>query len=265
MKINAEIIKDSINEYGVRITSFILTYPRFIHAEMLTHRVFSRNAASSRAIPINKMIDDVIANTAIPIHWGKNQKGMQAESEIDEGDIGKCIEIWTKARDNAIEQARELVKLNVHKQVVNRLLEPFMFIRVLLTGTEFNNFFELRSHKAAQPEIDALATMMKDLYERNKPQLLKFEEWHIPFSDRMPEGIDFKTQLKIATARAARLSYNNFLGEIDVDKDVVLHDDLLQSKHMSPFEHCARVESRKWYDNFFSWKSYRNILNHGRR
>lgn len=259
--ITAKLIKDSISPSNNRITTFILEYPRFIHAEMMTHRVFSRNAASSRAIPIKKMIEDVEKNTAVPIHWGANQKGMQADQEIDEKQIISAKLIWYRSRDLAIEQAKKLMELGVHKQICNRLVEPFVNIRVLLTGTEFDNFFKLRAHKAAQPEIRNLAYKMQDLYKTNKPELKEFGEWHIPFSEYMPENADINTQLKIATARAARLSYNTFEGIMDVEKDIKLHDSLLTEGHFSPFEHCAKSDwVRQNTGNFKFWKQYRSIV-----
>jgi thymidylate synthase ThyX len=259
--ITAKIIKDSISPANSRITTFILEYPRFIHAEMMTHRVFSRNAASSRAIPIKKMIEDVNKNTAAPIHWGANQKGMQADEEVSEKIKNDAKIIWYHSRDLAVKQATKLMDLGIHKQICNRLLEPFVNIRVLLTATEFDNFFKLRAHKAAQPEIRDLAYKMQDLYNSNKPELKEFGEWHVPFSEYMPENSDINTQLKIATARAARLSYNSFAGIMDVEKDITLHDSLLSEGHFSPFEHSAQSD---WVEqktgNFKFWKQYRSLV-----
>lgn len=258
--ITAKIIKDSINPHGCRITTYILQYPRFIHSELMTHRMFSRNAASSRAIPIDKMIEDVLTNPAQPIHWGKNQKGMQAYEEISNDDSIKARLIWFEARDLIIEQARKLYFLGVHKQVCNRLLEPFVNIRVLLTATEFSNFFKLRAHHAAQPEIKDLAYKMLGEYETSKPEVLPIGKWHIPFSDKMPEDIDDETKLKVAIARAARVSYNTFEGVINIEKDIQLYDKLLSEEHFSPFEHCARCyNGESMFDNFSGWISYRKL------
>jgi len=259
--ITAKIIKDSISHSNKRITTYILEYPRFIHSEMMTHRVFSRNAASSRAIPIKKMIENVQKNTAVPIHWGANQKGMQADEEVDKNTICHAKILWYHSRDLVIEQVKKLMELGIHKQICNRLLEPFVNIRILLTATEFDNFFKLRAHKAVQPEIRDLAYKMLDLYNTNKPEFKEFNEWHIPFSEYMPENSDINTQLKIATARAARLSYNTFDGEMNVDKDIALHDSLLAEGHFSPFEHCAQAD---WHEqktgNFKFWKQYRSLI-----
>jgi thymidylate synthase ThyX len=258
--ISAKIIKDSVNIHGCRITTFILEYPRFIHSEMMTHRMFSRNSASSRAIPIQKMIQDVIDNPAEPVHWGKNQKGMQAYEEISREDAEKARELWLQARDLAIDQVRKLHDIGIHKQVCNRLLEPFVNMRVLLTATEFNNFFKLRAHHAAQPEIRELAYKMLHEYKTNTPENLLIGDWHIPFSEKMPEGIESDLKLKIATARAARVSYNTFDGEINIEKDVDLYERLLSEGHLSPFEHCALCcYGNTRFDNFYGWMSYRKL------
>ena len=161
MSIKAEIIADSISPVGYRLTTFILEYPRFIHAEIMTHRVFSKNAASSRAIPIEKMIEQVETNPAMPVWWGKNQSGMQAKEELDDNnkkefyfDLGDewseligydtpkqlAQEVWLKARDEAIVNVHRLNKIGLHKQIANRLLEPWFNIRIILSGTDFDNF-----------------------------------------------------------------------------------------------------------------------------
>ncbi len=221
--------------------------------------MFSRNAASSRAIPINKFIEDVSSNPALPIHWGKKQKGMQADDEVDDEVKAKAIQIWHEAKEDAIKHAKKLHDLGLHKQVANRIMEPFFHITTLVTATEFKNFFKLRAHKAAQPEIRDLAYKMLELYETNQPTEKNFGEWHIPFGDQYLTGLSIREKLKIATARSARISYKNFEGEINLDKDYKLHDDLLSEGHFSPFEHSAICEAGV-YDNLDCWKSYRYII-----
>lgn len=259
--ITAEIVADSVNvtSRNKRITSFVLTYPRFIHSEVLTHRMLSKNSSSSRAIKIDKFIEDVLTDPAMPIHWGKMQSGMQADEEVDEETKTKAMMIWNEARDAAVVYAKKLKDLGLHKQVVNRLMEPFFHMKVLLTGTEFDNFFKLRAHEAAQPEIRELAYKMRDAMAESKPTELKIGEWHIPFGDKFVDGFSIEKKLKIATARAARVSYNNFNGEINFEKDYELHDRLLKEGHFSPFEHCA-VADFGVFDNFCQWKSYRYII-----
>ena len=255
--IEAQIIKDSVNSVGNRITTWVLTYPRFIHSELMTHRAFSRNASSSRAIPIEKMIKAVEDNPAMPEYWGLNQKGMQASEEADKEQIAEAKKRWLLARDNAVAQARHLLDVGLHKQIVNRVLEPFTHMTVILTATEYGNFFALRAHKDAQPEFQILAHKMLELYNNSKPQSLGEGEWHIPFSENMPD-VDVATKIKIATARCARVSYLTFDGKIDVAKDIELHDQLSTSGHWSPFEHVA--SSAPLYEqtgNFVGWLQYR--------
>ena len=148
-----------------RITTFVLTYQRFIHAELLTHRVFSRNSASSRAIPTAKYIEMVESNPSMPMEWGKNRPGMQSTELLSSEDEAAAKQIWLDAAKDAVKNARRLAELKAHKQVANRLLEPFLYITTVLTGTEWDNFFALRVHEDAQPEIRELATRMKKLYE----------------------------------------------------------------------------------------------------
>lgn len=337
-KISAEIVADSIDSRGNRITSFLLTYPRFIHGEIMTHRMFSRNSASSRAVPFNKMVKMVEEDPFIPIAWQKTHKGMQGTEYIEneyttnhtnpgDNDLDKCIEEWLYARNGAVLQAKELNQLGVTKQLCNRLLEPFMWHTILVTATEYDNFFELRcpqytfnanlgdgdkdyvfkskkdaiewfdkytgieyekpkdllswlknNKSAAEIHIQALAESMWDAMNESTPNQLENSQWHIPFGDRVhPEQLasctGFSTsdydwynkelwyKIKIATARCARLSYMTFDGNIDYEKDIKLHDRLLESKHASPLEHCAQCQdSDAWYANFKGWQSYRNKL-----
>jgi len=259
--ITAKIVADSINVSirDKRITSFVLTYPRFIHSELMTHRMFSRNAASSRAVPISKFIEDVLTDPALPIHWGANQKGMQADNEVDEATKIKAMQIWNEARDSAVNHAKKLNELGIHKQVTNRLMEPFFHITTLVTATEYDNFFKLRAHSAAQPEIRDLAYKMQDAMHHSIPVKKEMGEWHIPFGDKFSDGLSLEEKLKVATARAARVSYKTFDGEINYNKDYTLHDQLLSEGHYSPFEHCAKA-SYGINDNFSQWISYRKIV-----
>jgi thymidylate synthase ThyX len=259
--ITAKIVADSVNVSlrDKRITSFILTYPRFIHSELMTHRMFSRNAASSRAIPILKFIEDVLTDPAVPTHWGAKQKGMQADNEVDEETKIKAMLIWNEARDSAVSHAKRLNELGIHKQVVNRLMEPFFHITTLVTATEYENFFKLRAHSAAQPEIRELAYKMQDAMHHSIPARKEMGEWHIPFGDKFSDGLSLEEKLKVATARAARVSYKTFNGEINYDEDYTLHNQLLAEGHFSPFEHCAKADYGI-NDNFSQWISYRKLI-----
>jgi len=296
--IKAEIITDSINSHGNRLTTYVLEYPRFIHAEVLTHRVFSKNASSSRAIPIEKMIQQVVDNPAVFVWWGKNQSGMQAKEELSSdkphyeslSPKQMAQNIWLQARDKAVDEARALMNLGCHKQIANRLLEPWQTIRVILSGTEFENFFALRAHADAQPEIQVLAYKMLEEYNKSQPKQLKVGEWHVPFGDRLdssrvydlfkkqfPDDAQFdiissvlhfyeenprlsEIKRKISVARCARVSYLNHEGNDDYEADMKLCDRLLGSipRHMSPTEHIAQCQSNSDYiGNFRGFKQYR--------
>jgi thymidylate synthase ThyX len=179
--IKAEIIADSINSFDNRITTFVLTFPRIVLAEFNTHRALSRNSASSRAIPFAKMLKMVQENPFIPIRWMKEHKGMQGTEFHEEWHEHTLRSYWLSARDMAISNAIILDGLEVTKQLCNRLLEPFMWHTVIVTGTEWENFFALRAHKDAEIHIADLAQKMLDAYNSNTPQSLQSGKWHIPF------------------------------------------------------------------------------------
>lgn len=258
---SVEIIKDSISVAGNRITTMKLVYPRFIHAQMMAHRVFSRNASSSRAVPFNTMIRNIIDNTAIPLTWGKNQAGMQASDSSVE--IEKAYKLWIEARDEAICKAKKIHDLGLHKQHVNRLLEPFMLIEVLVTATEWNNFFDLRCDDDAQPEIQHIARLMQEALFESKPVL---RSYHIPFVDDSlitnDDYCDMLYAMKLSTARCARVSYFLRDGTQDNEKDLELHDRLVGSEpiHASPTEHQAIAIDNEYNRNFFGWSMYRNLV-----
>lgn len=272
--IEAKIITDSISPNRVRLTTFSLEYPRFIHSELMTHRLFSRNASSSRAIPVDKIISRIKNEPAMPIHWGLNQKGMQAEKEADPVTGAVCESLWLQARDAAVDIASTMSSMGIHKQVVNRLLEPFSHIAVVLTATDFDNFFALRCHKDAQPEIKQLAEKMRDIYYSHTPTKIAYGQWHLPFirpEERLAPG-NYDTKLgspkneslliKASTARCARVSYlTHDKKNPTIDEDVALHDRLLASKHMSPFEHIATPAATMDYvGNFRGWIQYRKTI-----
>ncbi len=248
MTYNAKILADSISPDGVRLTTFEVTFPRIVLAEFNTHRMFSRNSASSRAIPVKKMIERVMETPYIPSSWGKNQKGMQAEEEVSDVLVGKARDHWFRARDRAVEQAQDLFDLGIHKQLTNRLLEPFMWHTCIVTATEWDNFFHLRNNKDAHPDIQIPARMMQELYESQEPERLDYGEWHLPLVSKEelfeacsgPDDIGFILLRSISAARCARVSYLTHEGKRDPEKDIELHDRLLKSGHMSPFEHVAR-------------------------
>lgn len=257
MTITAKVIADSIADGSPRLTTLQLRYPRFIHAEFMTHRVFSRNASSSRAIPVERMIQDVIDDTAMPIHWGKNQKGMQAREELESGETS-----WIYARDAAVYNAEIMMDRGYHKQIVNRILEPFQHINVLVTATEWDNFFALRDHPDAQPEIQALARAMKEAMENSTIDELNGDrEWHMPYCS---DFIGTSENKKVSAARCASVSYKTVDGKpMTVDRALSIFDSLTGDPlHASPFEHIARPDPSNGPGcrNFTGWHQWRSDL-----
>jgi len=269
--IEAKIIKDSLAPSGVRLTTFVLKYPRFIHSEFLTHRMFSRNASSSRAIPVKKQIRSIITEMAAPIHWGANQKGMQARSEVIGWKLKLGQYIWRLSGYTACGYTYMLSRLGLHKQIANRLTEPFSHINVICTSVTYENFFNLRCHKDAQPEICDLATKMEKRYKIHVPNILKAGEWHLPFVDEYPKNeIELKRAIRDSVACCARVSYKlHDSTKPTHDDNVKLHDMLLNSnpQHASPAEHQAKARDFKWpkSGNFYGWRQYRKIVERWRK
>lgn len=279
MAFNARVLADHTNPVGCRLVTFELTYPRFVHAEFMTHRVFSRNAGSSRAIPFTKTRARVLVDPAMPIEFGRNQKGMQAGAALSDELATEAVKIWLDARDDAVRHATRLHELGVHKQHVNRLTEPFQYITVICSATEFANFFDLRCHPDAQPEIKRIAEMTRDLYFASKSLQVPSGYWHMPFVQAedwhalYQQGLTTDDQRlpllkKFSVARCARVSYLTHDGEINRERDVERHDSLLASKHWSPFEHVAvATADEAWSGNFQGFVQYRKTFahEHGRR
>lgn len=263
--IECKVIADSVMG-SVRITSVQVKYPRFVLPQLNTHRVFSRSTASSRAVPTAKLIDMVRNNPVIPVHWGQNQAGMVAENEMEEARVAAAKMVWLEAADTAANIAQELAEIGVHKQVVNRVLEPFMWAETIITATEWDNFFNLRLADDAQPEIQALAKAIKKAMDESVPVL---RGCHLPYlrKDELSDN-GFRTyeqKAKISAARCARVSYLNHNKQTpSVEEDLKLADRLIEAGHMSPFDHQAmfnNVEAhRNENRNFRSWKPYRAIL-----
>jgi thymidylate synthase ThyX len=207
MSISAKIIEDTCIP-GSRMTTFVLTLPRSILAELNTHRMFSRNAASSRAVPNEKLIRKIEDNPFVP-KFAKNQKGMQSAELLEGDELVYAEHLWNQACCDAISLVdRFNQELDVHKQFTNRLLEPWMYCEVVLSGTDFANFFYQRNHPAAEPSFGALAYAMFEAYENSVPRELKrtcsvldssIEFWHLPM-------VDFE-----AWTAAERLDYEEIL------------------------------------------------------
>ena len=271
---SAKILADSVNPSGDRLTTFEIKLHRYVLAEFNTHRVNSRNFQSSRACPVEKMIANILKEDEMvyPLHWGRKQKGMVADLEIDEADQLEAIAIWDEAREAMVGFTRRLLEIDVHKQVANRLLEPFMAITGIVTATDYSNFFAQRCHPDSQPEIRALADAMKLAYDASEPERLSAGEWHRPFwnindCDKVviSFGSDNATEIanKVATGRCARVSFLNHNGDRSILNDIALHDRLLTSKppHLSPFEHVAiALPNSDKRANFTGFDAYRYRL-----
>lgn len=268
MTITAKVIADSVHIYGGkprRLTTFELRYPRFIHAEIMTHRMLSKNSSSSRAIPVQKMIDDVERDPAMFVFWGKNQPGMQAAVEMAPEEIEAAKAEWLAARDSAVAHARRLLELGLHKQNVNRLLEPWLHVTALVSATDWANFYALRDHKDAQPEFQALARAMRAAHRASTPvdrtERLGINAWHLPLvTDAEREELDEQTALKVCIGRCARVSYLTHDGRRDPAADIDLHDRLMRSGHWSPFEHAARPTHVPRSGNLSWWQQYRKTI-----
>jgi thymidylate synthase ThyX len=266
---SAKILADSVNPIGDRLTTFEIKLHRFVLAEMNTHRVNSRNYQSSRACPVERMISNVIEDNVYPLHWGRKKKGMVADLEIDEADQLEAIAIWDEAREAMIGYVKRLLEIDVHKQVANRLLEPFMAITGIVSATDYSNFFSQRCHPSAQPEIRALADAMKLAYDLSQPTLLEAGEWHLPlingedWIEATDRGYVDEDLVKVAIGRCARVSYLNHDGVRSLSDDTKLYWRLLESHppHLSPFEHVAiALDSSEKRANFTGFEAYRYQL-----
>lgn len=308
-QIKAEIVSDSLSPQGERLTSLQITLPHIILAEINTHRMLSKNTSSSRAIPFKKMIEAVQNDPFVPIAWQKHHSGMQGTEYFQPPYHEDCQILWLEARDKAVESAQELHEYGVTKQLCNRLLEPFMWTTMLITGSKegWDNFFELRcpqytmgtsdgfyksrkdllkaypagksilsndlywlSLNKGQAEIHImdLAEKIHDVMNESTPKQLQSGEWHIPFIDKInlievdlpgKQGTAFRWDMQkntqiplnvlVSTAMAARTSYT-VVGnekEVDYEKMIKLHDRLIEMRHDSPLEHCARAMSDEEY------------------
>ena len=262
MTIEVKVIYDSISIAGKRLTTLELTYPRYIHSQLLTHRMLSRVSASSRAIPVHKTISKVLANPVIPTKFGKNQAGMQAQ--VEEVDREEAVVLWLEGMYAAIKIAKKFDTLGLHKQIANRVLEPYLHITTLVSATEWDNFFNLRLADDAQPEIQELAKEMKAAIDNSKPVERNF---HLPYTQEHEIDVyELNTLFKLSSARCCRISYLNHNNEYDVKEDIALADKLIANKHLSPLEMSATAYAVKdtRTSNFIGWKQYRTYIENNR-
>ena len=285
---HVEIMADSLNSNGKRMTTICVhNFPKVLLQETATHRIInqmstletpvlafdinpfgaqlSRNVGSSRAIPFNKVLEQVTNDPFIPT-WTLHQKGMGGSEEIDYPTQLKAISAWDYGRAHAIEQAKKLYEAGLAKEIINRPLEPYMKVPLLMSATEWDNFLELRTAQGAQVDFRKVAIRIKELMVESEPKCLESGDWHVPFfiSNEKSDTIPLKDKIKIAVARSARVSYNTHTGGNDVNEHYRLHDFLLEHKHMSPFEHVARASKlNASFANLVGFRSYRNILESG--
>jgi thymidylate synthase ThyX len=306
---HARILLDSIGPSECRLTTWELRYPRMVHAELMTHRLFSRNSASSRAIPNERLIAQVVDDPAMPVWWGKNQSGMQAREELSDAPVTLCrtdhcgepdgsrngcprwadtggvhdfrsdreaaIDQWLEGRDAAVELSRKLAAIGLHKQIANRVLEPWMFITVIVSATEWDNWYAQRDHPDAQPEIAWVARLMHAAHRESVPRRLNAGAWHMPLVSGVDEHVlrealgrkpdtDVTTFLrKVSVGRCARVSYLTHDGRRAPEEDVALCDRLAGASpgHWSPFEHVAQaLEESDPSGNFRGWRQYRKLF-----
>lgn len=288
--ISAEVILDSVNSRGNRLITVRLIYPYWIHGELMTHRQFSRNASSSRAIPVKKMIAAIRQDPAVPIYWGQNQKGMQAVPGVDHNELVHITELiaiendleavdtemsreeaWLNAMDKVIATAEAFAEAGYHKQIANRLLMPFTHMRTLVSATEWSNFFGLRLHRDADPHFEHLAAKMADAFQASKPVHRK---WHLPFITGAEfEALELIDAIYISCARCASVSYETVDGEpMTRERALDVYNKLAGSSpiHASPLEHVAHADEVTWggwmepekHGNFRGWCQWRKELAH---
>jgi thymidylate synthase ThyX len=267
VEFNVKVVLDSIAPNGKRLTTLEVTMPRFLLAQFNTHRSMSRNAASSRAIPTAKMLERVEQYPFVPYEWGTNQRGMQAGPSLAGDAAEQAREIWLACRDEVLAHVRRLHELGVHKQLANRLLEPFMWVTVIVSATEWANFFTLRCHEDAQPEFQKVACMVAEALAGSTPQPVAVGSWHLPYIQPDERSLPLEVQQQCSVARCARVSYLTHDGKRDIEKDKELYDRLLHGSglgHWSPFEHVATPKAAEGPDpregNFKGWLQYRKMF-----
>lgn len=291
----ARVVAYSVSgETQERIITYELEYPRIIHSELLTHRLFSRNAASSRAIPVAKMIEMVVDNPAMPVRFGANQAGMQDKgvehiATVESLCVDGCprnlsaVDAWVQAAWFAAEVATAFDKSGYHKQVCNRLLEPFQYIKTVVTFTgSGNNWFGLRDHADADPTIAELARAMKEAEELAPMVYLKTGDWHLPYYGE--RGAFFKEEdrgleqaKRISASCCAQVSFRKL--DNSSEKADKVFERLVESKpvHASPTEHQATPLKKgvgfrspyvthidrggnAWSGNFRNWGQMRQVI-----
>ena len=280
-QMQVEVILASAANACPHLYTIRMRYPRVIHSEIMTHRVFSRNARSSRAVPVRTMLEEVRNTPYVPWHWGKNQKGMQAAQECEElvtipnqgdgwSDMDR-VSAWLNARDFAADTAQGFMEAGYHKQNPNRLLEPFSWIDTLITATQWDNFLWLRQHKDAEPHLQDLANLVAKSISEAEIQNLTTDDWHLPYiTEHEMKTYEDSVLLKLSAARCARISYKPFNGDSTITAELARFNLLVGSKrvHASPLEHQAKPDykDKKGYalthrhGNLTGWIQHRKLI-----
>jgi thymidylate synthase ThyX len=263
--IKAEVVADSVSPRGHRLTTFECVFHRFILPEVNTYRMFSRSASSSRAIPLVKRIEEVRTKPAMPVEWGRNQMGMVAAELLDDATVEECEAVWLEAAAAAADYADYLGTKKVHKQLAARILEPFLWQTMVISSTDFSNMFNQRIHPDAQPEFRVLAIRMKEALDNSKPELVNYNEWHLPFiTDEERSQLSLDDQQKVSVARVARTSYGSH-GEFNARKDIDLFLRLTEADppHWAPMEMIATPAETALSGlagNFTGWQQLRHTI-----
>lgn len=268
MTSSARIVLDSVGPNGARLTTFELTFPRFILAEVNTHRMASKNTASSRAIPVERMIKRIEEDPAMPVFWGRANPGMQSKAELDEPMRSQMKVDWLQLRDMVLKCVRYMGVQGLHKQLANRPLETWMPCTQVITATHWTNMRALRVSEHAQPEFRDVMAKAFELYDASTPQELAAGQWHLPFvtgydeltlragGDEDPEGNGVEKfsdadLCNVSSGRCAAVSYlNHDTGKSDAPKDIERACKLLLAGHMSPFEHVAQAMTKEAWQHY---------------
>ncbi len=267
MSYQATILADSVSPEGVRLTTLWVTFPRFILSELNTHRMLSRNSNSSRAIPPERHLSSVMTDPFVP-SFNSRVKGMGVGDPLDEDDERLAISVWLDARDHAVRSARNLLTLDVDKSRVNRLLEPFLWHSAVVSATEWDNFFALRDHPAAQPEFQILARMMREAMEASDPLGIGYGEWHLPGTRDFPmmdSAPDWNFWKHVSAGRLARWTSYDLCTDDPPDTAAERAEKLIASFHLSPTEHQATPFKSlsmggEFCGNLRGWKQFRKEI-----
>lgn len=268
--ISARVIADSVNPAGQRLTTVEATFNRYILAEVNTHRMLSRNSASSRAIPTRRLLLSVLRDPAVPVAWGRNQAGMQARSDLSGWRRWVARRLFLWARYPAVLMAWILSKVGLHKQITNRIIEPWMWHTAIITATDWDNLYRLRLHPDAQPEFQETTRCIKAAIDASEPERLGWGQWHTPyvwgqgrkdfFKCQTCESDNPETQARISAACCARVSYVRQRDQKSLVEDLVFVNKLASNGHFSPLEHPAQAVEGYVGGNFLGgWKQLRKF------